>query len=276
MDPDFDVRLAAIDQAQALQDRYTDVIPRAELLKGVVVAGERYALLNPQSGIHRPRRFHRPAALTIVTAVAKPNAPPLYEDDFDEENGTIFYSYRQGPIDSPDNRALRAAFTEQVPLTYLMGVAPAFYSLSAPIYVVEDRPAARGALVQIGSRATDLSPAGMRSDVDVRRYALRETRYRLHQHRFRHRVLTAYRHRCTICASGRSSRRLTSSATLTTRALRSSATVSRSARSITWPTTATSWGSTQPALSRLPRASSTSRMDRCSRPAFRAFTASAS
>ncbi len=200
MDPDFAVRLAAIEHLHALGRRFDDLIPRRELLENLEVGGVRYPLVNPQSGIHRPRLFRGPAALTIVTTAPKPNAPPPYDDAFDEERGTILYSYRQGPIDSADNRSLRAAFAEQVPLVYLMGIAPSVYSLSAPVYVVDDRPSDRAVLVQIGSRATDLTPDGIRSDADVRRYALREVRYRLHQHQFRYRVLAAYRQRCTICA----------------------------------------------------------------------------
>jgi putative restriction endonuclease len=200
VDPDFHVRLAAIEHLHALSRRFNDLIPRTELLRNLEVDHERYPLVNPQSGIHRPRRFRGPAALTIVTTAPKPNAPPPYEDAFDDQTGTILYSYRQGPIDSPDNRALRAALAEQVPLIYLMGIAPSVYSLAAPVYVTADRPRERAVLVQIGSRATDLTPAGIRSEPDVRRYALGEVRYRLHQHQFRYRVLAAYRHRCTICA----------------------------------------------------------------------------
>jgi len=200
VDPDFHVRLAAIEHLHGLSRRFEDLIPRAELLRNLEVNGERYPLFNPQSGIHRPRRFRGSAALTIVTTAPKPNAPPPYEDAFDEDTGTILYSYRQGPIDSPDNRALRQSFAQQVPLIYLMGVAPTVYSLAAPVFVVEDRPSDRAVLVQIGMRATDLTPEGIRSDVDVRRYALREARFRLHQHQFRFRVLAAYRQRCTICA----------------------------------------------------------------------------
>jgi putative restriction endonuclease len=200
VDPDFAVRLAAIEHMHALSRRFEDLIPRRELLRNLELGGRRYPLVNPQSGIHRPRNFVGPAALTILTTAPKPSAPPPYEDAFDEASGTIVYSYRQGSIESPDNRALRAAFAEQVPLIYLMGIAPSVYALAAPVYVVEDRPAERAVVVQIGSRVTDLTPAGIRSDADVRRYALREVRHRLHQHRFRFRVLSAYRHRCTICA----------------------------------------------------------------------------
>jgi putative restriction endonuclease len=200
VDPDFDVRLAAIEHLHTLSRRFDDLIPRSELLRNLEFGRALYPLFNPQSGIYRPQRFGGPAALTIVTTAPKPNTPPPYEDAFDEASGTILYSYRQGSIDSPDNRALRAAFSEQAPLIYLMGIAPSVYSLAAPVYVVEDRPSERAVLVQIGSRATDLTRSGMRSEPDVRRYALREARYRLHQHQFRYQVLAAYRHRCTICA----------------------------------------------------------------------------
>lgn len=200
MDPDFPVRVAAIEHLDRLAHRYTGVIPRSELLRNLEHAGKRYPLVNPQSGIHRPRLFHGPAALTILTTAPKPNQPAPYQDAFDLQAGTILYSYRQGPIDSPDNRALRAAFAEHVPLIYLMGVAPAAYALAAPVYLVEDRPAERAVVAQIGSFATDLTPAGLRSDLDERRYALALTRRRLHQHQFRVQVLAAYRGRCTICA----------------------------------------------------------------------------
>jgi putative restriction endonuclease len=200
VDQDLPLRLQAIEHMHVLSNRFDDMIPRQELMKNLDTGAGLLPLVNPQSGIHRPRRFRGPAALTIVTTPPKPGQPPPYEDAFDDAAGTIRYSYRRGPIDSPDNRALRAAFVEQVPLIYLLGIAPSVYALAAPVYVVADDPSERSVLVQIGSRITDLSPAGMRSDPDVRRYAVREVQQRLHQHRFRYDVLAAYRGRCTICA----------------------------------------------------------------------------
>lgn len=61
MDPDFHVRVAAAEHLHALSRRYEDMIPRAELMKNLEVDGVRYPLVNPQSGIHRPRRFRGPA-----------------------------------------------------------------------------------------------------------------------------------------------------------------------------------------------------------------------
>jgi hypothetical protein len=65
VDPDLPVRLAAIDHLHALSRRYDDLIPRAELLRNLEFDGRLYPLLNPQSGIHRPRNFRGPSALTM-------------------------------------------------------------------------------------------------------------------------------------------------------------------------------------------------------------------
>ena len=200
VDPDFAVRLAAIEHVNALSRRYDDLVPRSELARGLLFEGVRYPIFNPQSGIHRPARLRSPAALTIVTAAPRPGRPPPYEDAFDEASGTIAYSYRRGGPGHPDNRALRAAFESQVPLIYLMGVAPSVYSIAAPVFVVDDRPSQQRVLVQIGSRLRDLGTEGPVSGDVERRYALAERRVRLHQHQFRIQVLRAYRGRCTICA----------------------------------------------------------------------------
>jgi putative restriction endonuclease len=200
VDPDFPLRLAAIEQVNALSRRFDDLVPRSELARGVTVDGRRYPLFNPMAGIHRPARFKGPAALTILTTAPRPDRPPPYEDVFDEQSGTIAYSYRRDGPHHPDNRALRAAYESQVPLIYLMGVAPSVYSVAAPVFVVADLPREERVLVQIGIRARDLGPEGPTSEELERRYALAERRVRLHQHQFRLQVLRAYRGRCTICA----------------------------------------------------------------------------
>jgi putative restriction endonuclease len=47
---------------------------------------------------------------------------------------------------------------------------------------------------------SDTTPAGLVSAPDVRAYALRDVRIRLHQQRFRINVLRVYRQRCAVCA----------------------------------------------------------------------------
>jgi len=200
MDPDHAIRRAALEHVRRLAREYDDLVPRTVLLEGFWFGGERWSLGSLQNGIYRPRRFAGPAALTLLTAVHAPGQPAPYDDDIDPASGTILYHYRAGSIDQPDNRALRAAFTEQVPLVYFMGVAPGQLVVVAPVYVTRDDPAARVVTLEVGLPLADTTPAGLVSPPDVRAYALGDVRIRLHQQRFRINVLRAYRERCAICA----------------------------------------------------------------------------
>jgi putative restriction endonuclease len=60
--------------------------------------------------------------------------------------------------------------------------------------------ASRMVLLDKGLQGIDTQPGGPVSTPDMRRYALREVRVRLHQQRFRQEVLRAYRQRCRVCA----------------------------------------------------------------------------
>ncbi len=199
-DPDYAIRRAALEHVRSLARRYDDLVPRAALLAGFWFESERWSLGSLQNGIYRPRRFGGPAALTLLTAAHAPGQAPPYDDDMDPASGTILYHYRAGSIDQPDNRALRAAFVEQVPLIYFMGVAPGQLVVVAPVYVTSDDPAARVVTLEVGLPLADTTPAGLVSPLDVRAYSLGDVRTRLHQQRFRINVLRAYRERCAICA----------------------------------------------------------------------------
>ena len=89
----------------------------------------------------------------------------------------------------------------QVPLVYFIGTMPGSYKPVFPSFVTGDDPA-RGMVT--------VTPGVLRGPVDEpvpvpiedpleRRYAVRETRVRLHQRRFRGRVVPAYRTQCAIC-----------------------------------------------------------------------------
>ncbi len=200
MDPDHPIRLGALEHVQLLAQRYDDLIPRTVLLQGFQFGGDRWSLGSLQNGIYRPARFRGPAALTLLTAAHRPGQPAPYDDDFDPAVGTILYHYRGGSIDQADNRALRAAFTEQVPLIYFLGVAPGQLFAVAPVFVTNDDPAARAVTLQVGFPVADTTSAGLVSPPEARRYALTTVRTRLHQQRFRVNVLRAYRERCAICS----------------------------------------------------------------------------
>lgn len=67
------------------------------------------------------------------------------------------------------------------------------------MFVTADDPAARAVVLEPGLPVQDMQHGGLVSGPDVRAYATREARLRLHQQRFKLDVMRAYRHRCAIC-----------------------------------------------------------------------------
>jgi putative restriction endonuclease len=199
-DPDHELRVAANQRARELAQRYDDLVPVEALRRGFEYGGERVSFGSFQRGIHRPRQMRGPAALTLVTAPRVPGKRPAYDNELDVESRAIVYHYRAGAIDQADNRALRAAFEMQVPLIYFHGIAPGQYMVVQPVFATRDDPASRTVLLEVGLPVADVRGEGIVSPPDVREYALREVRHRLHQQRFRRNVLRAYRHRCAVCA----------------------------------------------------------------------------
>ena len=136
--------------------------------------------LNYQKGIYRARVQSGPAALSIQTSSKSPYDDEILADGF-------LYAYRAGAIDQPDNRALRAAHELQVPLVYFIGTRPGWYKPVFPGFVTEDDPARRMVLSRRASssaRSTSRRRCALEDPIE-RRYAVRETRVRLHQARFR-------------------------------------------------------------------------------------------
>jgi putative restriction endonuclease len=162
-----------------------------------------------------------PAALSINTSSKSP-----YDDEPVE--GGFMYAYRSGAIDQPDNRALRSAYELQVPLVYFVATRPGWYKPLYPTFVSDDDDVARRVLVTPGRMVGPLDEREPVSFVDLgeRRYAVRETRVRLHQARFRGASCphTAVGARSASSRRYGSSTRPTSSGTSRTPAKRSSRT----------------------------------------------------
>jgi hypothetical protein len=95
-----------------------------------------------------------PAALSIQTSIQSP-----YDDV--ETNEGFFYDYRAGPIDLPDNKALRAAAQTQVPVVYFFATRPNLYRPLYPYFVTEDFP--REGRVICETREADRADGGARS-----------------------------------------------------------------------------------------------------------------
>lgn len=88
-----------------------------------------------------------------------------------------------------------------MPVVYVVGTRPGWYRPEWPTFVTDDDPAAGRVMLTPGRMVGpyDEREPVLPSDEIERRYAMREARVRLHQARFRARVLPAYANRCTIC-----------------------------------------------------------------------------
>lgn len=189
------IRAASLEKVRLLRDAHGGRIPRAALMEGITIHGERIPIWNYQKGIFKPGVLGRDgAALSIQTSVASP-----YDDVHDADAGSIVYKYRGTDPAHPDNSALRRAMERQLPLIYLVAVDKGYYDAVTPVYVSSDSPYALSFTLQadqVGWTASsfDSPMAGMR-----REYVTRAVLQRLHQQQFRRMVLSAYRDQCCIC-----------------------------------------------------------------------------
>jgi putative restriction endonuclease len=192
---DESLRSSCFASLDVLCATHGDDIPYASGLdQGFPFRGRRVPFLSRYKGIHRAGAQEGPAALSINTSASSP-----YDDE--EVPDGFLYAYRSGSIDQPDNRALRAAHTLSVPLVYFVATRPNWYKPLYPCYVVSDDSVARRVLVAPGRMVGPLDerdPSPLEDPLE-RRYGVREARVRLHQARFRGRVLVAYSSKCTIC-----------------------------------------------------------------------------
>lgn len=192
---DDDVRASCFAALTVLCAEFGSEVPYAGGLdRGFAFRGRRVPFLNRQQGIFRAAAQRGPAALSIQTSVNGPYA------DSETPDG-VLYDYRGTDPEHRDNRALRAAFELAVPIVHFVGTRVGRYMPLFPRYVVADDPAALRVLVTDGRMSGPLDeqePTMLESTIE-RRYLVRETKVRVHQARFRGRVLPAYRDRCAIC-----------------------------------------------------------------------------
>jgi len=159
--------------------------------KGFTFDGVRVPFLNRYKGIHRAGRQRGPAALSVMTSYKSP-----YDDG--ETKAGLGYAYRDGDPNQADNRALREAHSSGVPLAYFVATRPGWFRAEYPCYVAADDPIDRRVTIVRGVM-TPVGEPELPTEVLTREYLVREVKQRLHQGRFRARVLDAYRDRCTIC-----------------------------------------------------------------------------
>lgn len=88
-----------------------------------------------------------------------------------------------------------------MPIVHFVATRPNFYRPIYPCFVMDDDPTAGWVIVSPGRMVGPLDEQDpvIVEDPLERQYAFRETRIRVHQARFRGRVLPAYRNLCAIC-----------------------------------------------------------------------------
>ena len=160
--------------------------------------GERIPLMDRQRGIRKPAKMN--AALSMRTVFTKPGDAPPYADA-EGPDGLQRYKYRGNDPMHPENRALRRAFEDSLPLIWFVGVAEGVYEALYPVWIAADEPAQLQFALALDEGQRLIQP-GVTLQPEMRRYVERTNRVRLHQPMFRARVLTAYQSRCAICRLG--------------------------------------------------------------------------
>jgi putative restriction endonuclease len=198
---DAHLRQAAFDHVNRLTALSGGVLSSDNLAGGFHFQGERIPLINPQRGIFKPRRMS--GLLSIRTVFPRQGGRVWYEDQREahrqiyEGDEIVEYAFMGTNPNAPDNRWLRKAMEQQIPIIYFLGTSPGRYQPIIPTFIVGWHPKrlrvhlAFGAIV--GASANASPPAA-----PERRYALREVKARLHQASFRDAVLAAYGGRCAI------------------------------------------------------------------------------
>jgi putative restriction endonuclease len=110
---------------------------------------------------------------------------------------TIEYAFMGTDASASDNRWLREAMEEQIPIVYFLGSSPGKYQPIIPTFVVGWDPSRLRAQLAFGA-LVGASAAATPPTAPERRYALREIKQRLHQSSFRDAVLAAYGGQCAI------------------------------------------------------------------------------
>jgi putative restriction endonuclease len=129
-DLDTLMRTAAFDHVRRLGQIH-DHLTATELSPGFEFRGDRFPPVNPQRGIFKPHQMR--FLLSIKTVFPKPGGKVWYDDQrqvhrqiFDGDE-TIDYAFMGQNPDAADNRWLREAFENNIPIIYFLGIAPGRY-----------------------------------------------------------------------------------------------------------------------------------------------------
>jgi putative restriction endonuclease len=200
-DADLDalLRFAAFERIGRLNEIH-DHLTAADLKPGFVFQGERIPLINPQRGIFKPQKMR--FLLSIKTVFPRPGSRIWYDDQravhqqIFAADETIDYAFMGQNPDAADNRWLREACENRVPIIYFLGIAPGRYQAIFPVFVSDWD--AKGLKARVVFGVQDQGILAPPENALERRYALRSVKQRLHQASFREAVISAYGGRCAL------------------------------------------------------------------------------
>jgi len=194
------IRQAAFAHVRRLNATH-DRLASVELAKGFEFEGERIPLVNPQRGIFKPRQMRY--VLSIRTVFPRPGAKIWYDDQrlvhrqIYESAELVDYAFMGTDPDAADNRWLREAMEQRIPIIYFIGIAPQLFTAVVPSFIGGWDPKGLRASVAFGEPETRFSGV-LEDSAPARRYALRAIQQRLHQASFREAVISAYGGRCAL------------------------------------------------------------------------------
>ena len=169
-----------------------------DLLAGFRFDGTRIPLINPRRGIYKPTQMRY--LLSIKTVFPRPGARVWYDDQRQvhrqiyEGDEAVDYAFMGQNAEAAENRWLREAMQNGVPIIYFLGTSPGIYKALIPSFVIGWDAASLTARIAF-SAEDELSVPESAAE---RRYALRQVQQRLHQATFREAVITAYHGRCAL------------------------------------------------------------------------------
>jgi len=170
-------------------------ITKESLLNDFHYLGEHIPLLDRYKGIHNPKIFDE--TLSVVSTLNS-----KYEDNETLE-GMILYDY-QATGDGYGNTKLRLAFERRTPIIYLLETSKGFYWPYVNVIVLGDDLAAKKFILDFrntddADRVFDETINSIPSSEIQKKYAIQQTKRRVHQPAFRSRVIKAYSEQCAIC-----------------------------------------------------------------------------
>lgn len=195
---------AAFATINKLKFLYDDAIPWAAIEQGFVCEGKRMHFASRAIGIFKPADMQQ-GILSIKTVVPRAGRINIYDDHQSSED---FYRYalQAGNPRGGNNKYLWQAKELRQPFIYFFGIAPKYYTALWPCYVGEIHEQTKDSYcdVYVGMQGTErLLPPLEQGQYVIpnsfeRRYAVRESKVRLHQSSFRRAVLTAYNNKCAM------------------------------------------------------------------------------